>query len=64
MAKEQTDSRGRNYIGIRFDCCNAYQRIYKNREGTHYVGRCPRCMRSLKLKIGGEGTDQRFFRAQ
>jgi len=55
-----------NFLGIMFECCNIYARIYKNKEGTAYVGRCPKCMRSIRIKVGteGEGTNARFFRAQ
>lgn len=53
-----------NFLGIMFNCCNTYGRIYKNKEGTAYVGRCPRCMRNLKVQIGEGGTSQRFFNAQ
>lgn len=51
------------FLGIMFECCNMYARIYRNKEGTHYEGRCPKCGRPLKVKIGDGGTGQRFFRA-
>lgn len=53
-----------NFLGVMFECCNVYGRLYKNKEGTYYVGRCPRCLRELKIKIGDGGTNQRFFRAR
>ena len=53
----------RKYLGIQFDCCGAYARIYQNKEGTAYVGRCPRCLRPIRIKIGEGGTTNRFFRA-
>ena len=53
-----------NFLGIMFKCCNIYGRIYKNKDGTAYVGRCPRCMRSIKVPIGEGGTNSRFFNAQ
>jgi hypothetical protein len=52
----------RKYIGMTFECCQVYQRVYVNRQGTAYEGRCPKCMRLFKVKIGPGGTDQRFFR--
>lgn len=51
----------RKFIGIRFACCDAYARVYVNSAGTAYEGRCPRCMRTIAVKIGPGGTDQRFF---
>lgn len=53
-----------NFLGITFECCNVYARIYKNKDGTAYVGRCPKCMRTVKVPIGKGGTNARFFRAQ
>lgn len=52
-----------NFLGVMFECCNVYGRLYKNKEGTYYQGRCPKCMRQIKIKIGEGGTNQRFFRA-
>ena len=53
-----------NFLGIMFECCNVYGRIYKNKEGTHYTGRCPKCLRPLSVAIGEGGTNSRFFRAR
>jgi hypothetical protein len=64
MPGEKKDEKGRAYLGIMFECCGVYSRIYKNRAGNAYVGWCPRCMRKLELKCGHGGTDQRIFRAQ
>ena len=55
----------RKYIGVWFDCCQTYGRLYKNKEGTIYRGRCPKCMRSVMVPISpysGNATDRRFFR--
>jgi len=57
------DRQGRRFIGIRFTCCEIYTRVYLNRTGTAYEGRCPRCLRTIAIKVGPGGTDQRFFTA-
>ena len=54
----------RPFVGVQFECCGAYARIYMNRERTAYVGNCPRCAKQVRLRIGPGGTQQRFFKAQ
>jgi PHP family Zn ribbon phosphoesterase len=55
------DKRSRPFLGVHFKCCNVYRRIYKNRDGTAYEGRCPRCGKKVRVLIGKGGTDARFF---
>ncbi len=50
----------KKYLGIYFACCNVYGRIY-NHSGTHYEGKCPKCIRGLKIRIGSGGVNDRFF---
>lgn len=61
--EKKSNSARSNYLGIMFNCCNIYARIYKNKEGTAYVGHCPKCMRKIRVPIGEGGTGQRIFNA-
>ncbi|MDD3149245.1 MAG: hypothetical protein PHV68_00265 [Candidatus Gastranaerophilales bacterium] len=51
----------RKFLGIKFNCCGTYARIYQNKDGTAYIGRCPKCLKPVRINIGQGGTDNRFF---
>jgi len=53
----------KKYIGVLFECCQVYRRIYKDEKKQAYIGRCPKCARQISLKIGPGETDCRFFKA-
>ena len=62
MVEENKSQIKRQFLGIWFECCHVYGRLYKNKAGTMYYGRCPRCLRSVRVRVGEGGTNQRFFR--
>lgn len=51
----------RPYLGVVFKCCKVYSRIYLNKQGTAFVGWCPRCAKPIRIKVSPDGTDSRFF---
>lgn len=53
----------RPFLGIRFECCQTYGRIYRNQQRTAYEGKCPRCFGRVTVPIGSGGTSSRFFSA-
>ncbi len=55
---------GRPFLGIFFECCHTYGRIYRNAEASAYEGRCPRCGAEVRVPIGPDGTQARFFAAR
>jgi hypothetical protein len=61
---EEANREPRPWVGIQFDCCNVYVRVYREADAKAYEGRCPRCCRKIRLRVGKEGTPARFFRAE
>lgn len=58
---EPVDARA--WIGVRFECCGVYQRIYRSADGLLYAGRCPKCAKAVRVRVGPGGTQDRFFLA-
>ena len=57
----------RRFIGVWFECCHAYGRLYKSKDGTVYRGRCPKCLRSVQVRVdknSEKATNRRFFRGR
>jgi hypothetical protein len=61
--RREKPATGRRFVGVHFTCCDIYTRVYVNRDGTAYEGRCPKCAKKVRLEIGPGGTDARFFTA-
>ncbi|MEM9084184.1 MAG: hypothetical protein AAGB34_11355 [Planctomycetota bacterium] len=62
--RESSSSTGQSpkgWLGMTWNCCSVYSRIYKNRAGTAYQGRCPKCGTPISIPIGPGGTNDRFF---
>jgi hypothetical protein len=53
----------RPYVGILFECCGVYARVYRQPDQLHYSGRCPKCLRKVRLRVGKDGINSRLFRA-
>jgi hypothetical protein len=56
--------RGRPWLAVHWRCCGVYSRVYRNKAGTLYEGRCPKCGRPVTARVGPGGTSHRFFEAQ
>ena len=64
MNRGSMNEKNRKFLGILFKCCNVYRRIYINKEKNAYEGHCPYCTREVKILIGCEGSQSRFFKAR
>ena len=51
----------RPFLSVHFACCGAYQRVYRDPDGTQYQGRCPRCGKPVRFAVGAGGTSVRTF---
>ena len=54
----------RPFVGIHLKCCNTYIRAYAIRDGSAFVGWCPRCAAQVRIPIVKQGgSTSRFFEA-
>lgn len=56
-------SQARPWIGVLFECCGVYLRIFREPRIDRYEGRCPSCGRQVVVRVGSDGTSSRVFRA-
>ena len=62
---ENHTKRDRPFIGVRFDCCGVYQRIYRDPDQLYYSGRCPKCLKTLRVEVDPKnGKAVRFLKAE
>ena len=54
----------RPWVGVMFECCNAYRRIFKRPDGQAYEGKCPKCHRVARVRVGEGGSGSRIFRCR
>ncbi len=53
----------RRFLSVLYRCCHVYGRLYRNKDATAYVGRCPGCGGPVFALIGPGGTNKRLFEA-
>ena len=64
MIRVENPSKPRPYIGMLFQCCHVYTRIYVNKTGTAYSGMCPKCGKAVRIKTGPGGSKSKFWTAE
>ena len=57
-------NRGRPWIGVLFECCGVYARVYREPSAERYDGRCPRCGVPVMVRVSPDGVETSFVRAQ
>jgi hypothetical protein len=64
QSESPSGSDNRPFLSVLFECCNVYQRVYRNPTDTAYIARCPRCARTATFPVGQGGTTSRTFRVR
>jgi hypothetical protein len=54
----------RKFLGVMFECCRVYSRVYIDPAGEVYEGRCPRCRKSVRFVVGEGGSGKRMWRVR
>ncbi len=60
-AKQSSGTRNRPFIGITFECCHVYRRIYLTADKSAFAGACPRCGAPVRIRTGPGGSKSRFW---
>jgi hypothetical protein len=53
----------RLWVGIQFECCGVYKRVYRDPDVPLYEGQCPQCGRKITMRVGPDGVNSRIFKA-
>ena len=48
-------SRGRLWVGVYYECCSTYARVYRRPDEMCYRGRCPDCGARVSIRVGPKG---------
>ncbi|HPF41473.1 MAG TPA: hypothetical protein PK093_22790 [Phycisphaerae bacterium] len=60
MADSATSSH-RVWVGVYYECCAAYARVYRRPDDLRYQGRCPECGASVSIRVGPNGIAARML---
>jgi hypothetical protein len=62
--REPVGGQARPYLGVLFECCGVYARVYRRPDAPQYEGRCPKCLRELHVRVAADGVNTRLLRAR
>lgn len=54
---------GGKVYGVYFHCIHQYVQARPMRGGTIHLATCPKCGKSVRIRVGEGGTNQRLFEA-
>lgn len=58
---KESNRKPRPHVGVIFKCCRIYQRIYLNKQGTAFIGYCPKCSSKMEIIVSPYGSESKFF---
>lgn len=64
MASNEMDnarSKGRPFLGITFECCRVYCRVYLTADKKAFAGSCPKCGAPIRIRTAPGGSTSRFW---
>ena len=64
MKSRRSKGAQRPYLGVHYRCCNLYARAYLDATREAFVGTCPKCGRSIRMRVSPGGSSERFWSAQ